>query len=435
MANNSSSTGGWKQSVEALRHRDFALFWTGAVLSNIGSWMQNAAVPFVIYELTKSTALVGVASFLGFGPTVFLGPLAGSLADRYSRRTILIVCQVVLMALAVALFVVWVSGVRSVVPLILLIAASGLVTGFNIPAWNSFIPDIVPRESIVSAVILNSTQFNASRAVGPALAGVVLGVFGPGVAFLANAVSFGAVIVALVMTRPRQVRRDDSGTGAWAGFVESVRYVQARPVMVWCVVGVLIAGSLGMPLMQLMPAFATDVFHVEEAAYGLLLGALGLGSVVATPLYGHWSATVRASRLVFWGLVGYGASLVAFANSPNYGVAMVMVLLCGVGYLVSVTTFNSTLQLLVEDSMRGRVMALHIMALTVSLPLGALIQGALADQVPIEYVTTGAGLLMIGVACVLAASSVLRHFDDPHGTVSRALEAEALEETAGAVPA
>ncbi len=432
MATNRS--GGWRQSFEALRHRDFAIFWTGAVVSNIGSWMQNAAVPFVIYELTKSTALVGVASFLGFAPTVFLGPWAGSMADRYSRRTILIVCQGILMVLALALFVVWASGVRSIAPLIVLIALSGMVTGFNIPAWNSFIPDIVPRESLVSAVLLNSTQFNASRAVGPALAGVVLAAFGPGVAFLVNAVSFAAVLVALAVVTPRPFRRSASTDGALTQFVQSVRYVRARPVMVWCVVGVFIVGALGMPLMSLMPAFATDVFLVDAGAYGLLLGALGFGAVIGTPFFGHLSATVRASRLVMWGMVGYGASLVAFANAPGFGVALAMALLCGVGYLVAVTTFNSTLQLLVEDVMRGRVMALHIMALTVSLPLGSLIQGAIAEEVPVQDVTTGAGVLMIGLALLMAGVGVLRHFDEPSASINVEIEAEALEESAEAMP-
>lgn len=401
-----------RQSFRALHHRDFRLFWTGALVSNIGSWMQNAAVPYVVYDLTGSTTLVGVTAFLQMFPVVIVGPWSGPLADRVDRRRLLLVTQTAMAVLASGLWASWSAGIESVPLLMAIITASGVVAGVNIPAWQAFVPSLVPRDDLLNAVALNSAQFNAGRAIGPAMAGAVLVTLGPSWAFFLNALSFGAVLVALWWIRRPPVERRAASGGSLRQFAEGVRYVRASPEILACMLLVLAVAGLGQPVVQLLPVFADDVFSVGGGAYGVLAGAIGAGATVAAPLLGLIEGW-RRSRLLAGSIIGYGALLVGFAQSPVYVLAVGVIALAGMAFLAVVSTLQTTVQLLVDESLRGRVMAVYVMAFTAAYPIGSLVQGWLADHVGARATTTGAGLALVVLSVSLAATPWFDRFDRP----------------------
>jgi MFS family permease len=402
---------GLRVAVRALKHRDFALFWSSALISSVGTWVQNTTVPFVVYDLTGSKSLIGITAFLNMFPTVLVGPLAGSLADRYPRRKLLLVTQAVQALVAIALWIVWLAGGDSVPALLVLVTFAAAANGLNIPAWQAYVTELVPRRDLLNAITLNSAQFNAARAIGPALAGVVLATLGAAWGFFLNAVSFGAVIVALGLMRTVDVRRDRPEGNVRQQFAEGWRYVRASREILLCMGLVVLVAGLGMPVAQLMPVYAADVFDVGKQGYGLLASALGIGGIIATPIIGGWGSVVRRSRLVVAGMVVYGAVLVGFAQASGMAMAVVFIGIAGACFLAVISTLNTTVQLLVDERLRGRIMAIYIMAFTAAYPIGSLLQGAIADHVGAPATTTGAALMLLVVTIWVRTTSAFEHLD------------------------
>lgn len=402
---------GLRVAVRALKHRDFALFWSSALVSSIGTWVQNTTVPFVVYDLTGSKSLLGITAFLNMFPTVLVGPLAGSLADRFPRRKLLIVTQTAQAAVAAALWLVWLLGGDSVPMLMFLVSVSALCSGLNIPAWQSYVTELVPRRDLLNAITLNSAQFNAARAIGPAIAGIVLATLGPAWGFFLNAVSFGAVIIALLLMRTVDVVRERPEGNVRQQFAEGWAYVRQKREIVLCISLVVLVAGLGMPVAQLMPVYAADVFHVGKQGYGLLASALGIGGIVATPIIGGWGSVVRKSRLVVVAMLLYALALLGFAHAPGIVVAAGCIGVAGACFLAVISTLNTTVQLLVDERLRGRTMAIYVMAFTAAYPIGALVQGWVADQVGVQATTTGAAAVLLVLTVWVRSTSVFEHLD------------------------
>ncbi|MDZ7732070.1 MAG: MFS transporter [Acidimicrobiia bacterium] len=288
-----------RDAADALRYRNFRLFWSGAIVSNTGQWMQRVTVPFVLFQLTGSTTWIGIATFMQFIPVVVMGPIGGSIADRFPRRSVLLVTQSVMALLALALWATWVGGVANRFVLIGLVFLMGTNFGINGPAWQSFVSELVPRPVLLNAVTLNSTQFNGARALGPALAGIVIATGGPGWVFLLNGLSFAAVLAALALIDIRRPRRTDAGPARpFREFGDALRHAARFPGILAAFVLVAALGFLGGPVVQLLPAFAEDVFGVGDVAYGLLGAALGAGAVLGAPLVAGRGSGMARSRLV-----------------------------------------------------------------------------------------------------------------------------------------
>lgn len=396
---------GLRQAVVAFRYRNFRLFWIGALLSSTGTWVQWITVPFVVLELTGSATWVGFTGFVQLLPGVLVGPLAGSIADRFHRRSVLLLTQTFMGVNALALWLVWVSGVRSVGVIVGLVAVGGVLSGLNIPSWQAFVSELVPREILLNAVTLNSTQFNAARAFGPALGGLVLGVFGPGAAFLVNALSFVAVLVALAAVRVPRLPRAADHSSVLRQFADALRYVRARRGIAACFFIVVALGALGGPLFQLLAVFAERVFEVGDVAYGLLGAALGIGAVLSAPVIAGPGTGLARSRLTTIATMTYGSALVVFALAPGYGLAFVALLVCGGAYLAIASTLNTTIQLQVDEQMRGKVLAAYLMFLTLAMPVGALVQGVLAEAIGARATVAGAGVLFVAVTLYLAVGT------------------------------
>lgn len=403
---------GLRDAARAFHHRNFALFWTGAVLSNTGSWVQNVTVPFVVFKLTGSAGWLGVAGFAQLFPAWLMGPAGGVVADRFPRRSVLLVTQTMMALLALVEAAVWAAGVRNAVVIVAIVALSGVVAGLNIASWQAFVSELVPREDLLNAVTLNSAQFNASRAFGPALGGIVLATLGVTWAFLINAISFLAVLGALALISvPVIVEKAQGKPRILAEFRNTIRYTKTKPGIVTCIIVVIALGLFGSPVFTLLVVFADDVYGVGRGLYGLLGAALGFGAILGTPVVAGWGSGLLRSRLMSGALVVYGASLMAFALSPTYWWGVLALLVAGAGYLAVASTLNTTLQLLVDEHMRGKVIALYLMGLTGTVPLGNLIQGWLTEVIGPRTTVTLSGAAFLAVVAWLATSRRLRLMD------------------------
>ena len=387
----------FRSATVALGYRDFRLFWTGALISNIGTWMQNVTVPYVLYQLTHSAAWVGLAAFVQFLPAVALGPIAGSFADRFRRRVLIMWTQLAAGLLALALWGAWVGHLRSPGIFLIIIGLGGLVQGLTIPSWQAFVTELVPREHLLNAITVNSAQFNGARAIGPAIAGAVLGRFGPSWAFLFNALSYAAVIGALALMRVRAPAKGKTRARVRSEFVEGLRYAQRHTGILVAIILVALVALLAMPVIQLAPVLAKRVYHVGAASYGLMTAAYGAGAVFGAVLVGIVGERLRRSQIVLGAIALYVVGLIGIGLVPDFYAGLGFLALSGVAFLAAVASLNTAVQLIVSEDVRGRVLALYAMAFTGAYPIGALIQGWVADAL-------GAPATLILAALVLAAA-------------------------------
>jgi MFS family permease len=382
-------------AFESLRHRDFALFWTAAVISNTGSWMQQVTVPFVIFDLTGSTTWLAISAAVSFLPPFFVGPLAGAIADRYPRRTVLLVTQTVQMAAAFALWGIWISGRATLASILGALFVSAMASGINITSWQAFVPSLVPEESLVNAVRLNSIQFTVARAIGPAIAGLILSRFGAGTTFLVNAVTFLFVIAALLAVQPRPAPQRASKASVRQDFGEGLRYLRGHPGARQCVMTVAVVAVLPMAIVQLTPAIAENQFGAGDTGYGLLVSAFGVGSIVAS--FGvavHADRFVR-SRLTLVSLLAAAGGAALLAAATPLVVGLVAMFVIGTGQTVVSITQNTTVQLQVQDRYRGRVIAVYLMMLFIGVPIGTLLLGGISDATGIRGASAATAVLLL----------------------------------------
>lgn len=408
---------GLRHGMRALRHRNYRLFFVGALASNSGNWLQNLTVPFVLFELTGQALWVGLAGFAQFIPAFLLGPVGGTLADRVDRRLLLLASQLALAVTAMVLWGTWAAGFRSPYLVLGLTALTGIFSGFMIPSWQAFVPSLVPKEDLASAITLNSTQFNASRAVGPALAGVLLATAGPGAAFLLNGVSFLAVIAVLWVVRPLPSdRKPAPAQGLIAGFRSALGYMRRRTGILVSVLCAVLVAFFGNPIAQFTVVFADQVYGAGPRVVGVLAAAIGTGAVLVAPLLSSWDNKVPRSAAVRIGLPCYAIAVIGFGLAPNWPLGLLALLFVGAGFLAVIATTNTAVQLIVADEMRGRVMSARVMSFTLAFPLGSLAQGYLADVIGPQVTVVGSGVLLLVFALYLASKpsilATLDHADD-----------------------
>ena len=414
----------------AFRSGEFTTFFSAGLISNIGTWMQIVTVPYVIDQLTHSTALVGVAAFCTYFPATIVSPLAGSLADRYDRRAVLLWSQAVMALMAAALWALWSTGTATVALILLCVVIGALGNGLTTSAWQSYVPQLVPRPALLSAVRLNSMQLTGARAVGPALGGLVLATLGPSYAFGLNAISFLVVIGALFLLTPRPPGHVEHH-GVMRHFREGLRYTRRRQVFVVPVVLVFFVGMFGVGLVQLLEPFARHVLDVGAGVYGLLTAGYGVGAVVGSFVMVVYADSFRRSRLAAIGLVGMAAGAVALGLSPVWGVAMGALFVMGFAQVFCTVSCNTALQLNVDEPFRGRVSSLFLMSFFAAAPLGALVGGVIGEAVGLRPTLVGAaavlGVLTVwsfvhwrGLHALDEAAPVLDERFEPHAPASGA---------------
>jgi MFS family permease len=416
-----------------MHQRDFSLFFSAALLSNTGTWMQTITVPFVLDELTHSTVWVGVGAFCTFFPSTVVGPLAGSLADRYSRRTVLLCSQVVMMLSAFALWGVWISGIATPPLIVGCVVVGAIGAGITIAAWQAFVPQLVPPEAMISAVRLNGMQFTGARAFGPALAGLVLAQFGPGTAFLANALSFLLVIGALLLIAARPVAAGEAHGSVLAHFREGIRYVRKRDVLVVSVLGALLSSLLGVSMIQLAEPFTRQVLHEGAGKYGLLVAAYGAGAIVGSIFTVARGDAFRRSTLTIVGFAIFIAGELTFGLAPAYAVALLGLFGIGLAQVLAMVSCQTAVQVNVDENYRGRVLSIYVMCFFAGTPVGALVGGIVAEGIGLRATIVGsATLLAIAVGLALLRYRGFRVLDESRLGFDQTIEPAGSPPTRGA---
>ena len=366
-------------SLGALRHRDFALFWTAAAISNGGGWMQMVAVPALLFDMTGSSTWLGLASMASLLPAVFLTPYAGVLADRMSRRSILLITQTVQMLCAFGLWTFYLTD--SIRPgLIVGIGfIGGIATGFQTAAWQSFVPLLVPADELLDAVKLNSVQFTLARAIGPGLAGAVVSTLGTGAAILINAITYLLVIGALFISNPRQ-----SIIPASSGRVSEVlrdgrRFVWHNRPLRLAVFLAFVTSLCGQALQHVAPAIANRIYDRPSTDNAGLLVALGLGALASSVISVAVGDRLRRSTRVIVALVLFAASTALIPITSSYTVGLIAYFIGGLAHLQSAVALNTLIQGTVPDHLRGRTMSFYVLGILAGIPLGAFTLGRLGD--------------------------------------------------------
>ncbi|HEY3095469.1 MAG TPA: MFS transporter [Acidimicrobiia bacterium] len=411
------------RSLRALAFHDFRVFWSGAIGSSIGNNMQLAALLWVVAVSTRSATKVTLVAFITVVPLLLLGPLGGALADRFPRRRLLLVTQTLLMVQAFVLWGLWEAGLAPYWVLLVLSLIGGVLIALNVPAWQSIVPELVPRSFLQNAVTLNSVQFNVARAAGPMLAGLLIAWVGAGICFLINALSFVLVLIALLLITSADTAPgppDGDRLGVFAGFKESVRYLRNEPGLQVAIGTHAAFALLAAPVVQLIPVLSVDVLHVGSEAYGLLLGSFGVGAVAIAFVIGSLDERVLPSRLLGGGLALTVVSVAGLGLAPGLAVGVLFMLAFGASYVTVVAIDHSTIQALSDDHIRGRITSLWLMTFGTGFPIGTILMGVIADLVGVRAVLVGAGALVALVLLGVTVRGLLPHIDKSSPITARA---------------
>jgi len=380
----------------ALAVPNFRLYFAGQAVSLVGTWMQVVAQSWLVLQLTGSGALLGLVAAAQFLPVLLLGPYGGLVADRAGKRRLLLVTQSALGLLALVLGLLTVTHVVRLWMVFVIAAALGTVNSVDQPARQTFIPEMVGRDRVQNAISLNSVLTNASRAVGPAVAGVLIATAGIGVCFLANAASFAAVLVALARIRTDALRPAPP-TGRERGQLrQGLRYVRGTPALLVPLLMMALVGTLAYEFQVALPLLARVSLHGGASTYGLLTAAMGVGAVVGGLAV---AGLARTGLLPFTAAAaGFGIAILAAALVPSLVGELAVLAVVGFFSTAFMATGNTTLQLTADPRFRGRVMALWSVTFSGSTPIGGPIVGVVADGFGPRY-----GLGLGAVACVAAS--------------------------------
>lgn len=405
------------RGVTAFQHRNYRLFFWGQLISLVGTWMQQVAQAWLVLQLTGDPIWLGIVAAAQFLPVMVLGLFAGVAADTLPKRRVLIGTQVSMMILASVLALLVITGVVQVWMIVGLAFLLGIANAVDMPVRQSFAIELVGREDVGNAVALNSAMFNGARVVGPAAAGLAIGAFGVAAAFVINALSFLAVIVGLRLIDERnlqvggRIARPTSARAVVQNLAEGLSYVRGTRVVLLAVVVVGTVATVGMNFGVLIPAFAQHELQSDATGYGFLMAASGVGSLLA------------AMRLVFGGRprpirLGIGALIlgvasVALAASRIFPVSLALMVIIGFGSILMAATANTTIQLVVPDHLRGRVMSVYTTVFSASIPIGGLAMGAVAFGFGTSVAIALGGVMSVAVGLGALAWGRQRGFTIP----------------------
>jgi MFS family permease len=366
--------------LRALRHRDFRLFWSGQLVSLIGTWMQSVGQSWLVLELTNSPFRLGMIGALQFGPILLFSFLSGAISDRVRKRRMLIGTQTALMLQAFTLSALVWSGHVQFWHVAVLAALYGLANTLDMPARQSFIAHLVPRGDLMNAIALNSAVFNGARVVGPAAAGLLVARYGTAAAFLFNGLSFLAVIAALAAIRTQGAPRPPSGLGMGAEIAEGVRYALGTP-RIALVFGLLLSVSLFVVNMSvLVPLIARNVLNQGAHGFGLLMASLGVGAVMGALTVAGLAVGRPPLGFVVGPAIAAALLLVGLSFVHHFGLAAAVLMALGFAQIVFMTSCNTTVQLTVPDELRGRIMGLYALVFAGMTPIGSLLMGTIAER-------------------------------------------------------
>jgi MFS family permease len=368
------------QAFPAFRSRNFRLYFIGQIVSMVGTWLQMVAQGWLVLEMTGSAFWVGVTAATSTIPTLFLSLIGGVIVDRYSRKTILLWTQSLSMALAFILGTFTLTGTVTIPVILVLAFLLGCVGAVATPAIQAFLSEMVDRSQLHSAVALNSSIFNASRVIGPAIAGLMISWIGTGGAFIANGLSYVAVILALLAITTAGTPPSVVNENPMKAIRDGVAYTWRHPLLRTIVLFVAVVSIFGWSFMAMLPVVAKQTFGLGASGMGTLFSAFGMGSLAATFVVSMMSGKIRASAMVVTGIMTFTLALLAFTFTTNVPLGLGFLFISGLGMLSAFATMTATVQRLVEDRYRGRVMSIYLMVLMGLMPLGNLQVGFLSEH-------------------------------------------------------
>lgn len=385
-------------AFRALRIRNFKLFFTGQIISLLGTWIQNIALGWLIYRLTGSAFWLGIVGFAGQIPALFLTPFAGVFADRLNRRKVLIAVQVIPMLLAFTMATLVLTENIKVWHIVMLASINGMVMAFDTPFRHAFLLEMVgDRELLQNAIALNSTLINSARFIGPMIGGFLIAFLGEGYCFLINGVSFFAVIIALLNMKIDAVKQNKEHGSILRELGDGLQYAFNYKPIRFLLLLVITTSFFGLPFQVFLPVFAKEVLGGDAQMLGLLTGSIGAGALTGAFYLASRSGVAGLPKLILFTAMVFGVGLMGFSLSTSSLLSLALLYVTGFGMIVQFASTNTLLQTIVDDSKRGRVMAFYGMSFLGITPLGSLLLGSVTDYLGVPYT-----LLISGSICLLA---------------------------------
>jgi len=389
--------------LAALRHRNYRLFWTGQLISLTGTWMHQAAQGWLVFKLTDSPFFLGLAGMAASAPILLFTLAGGVIADRLPKKNIILLSNTVVMFLALILAILVAAGVVNVWHVLILSFFIGSVNAFEIPARQAFIIELVGKEDLLNGIALNSSAFHAARMIGPAVAGLIMGAFGLAPCFFINAVSFIAIVIALLKMRFVAEEVNPAGKpGMTKSFIEGVKYIMHKPDISALLIAAGIVSFFGFPYISFLPVYARDVLNTGATGLGILMGCAGAGAFTGAVGLAIKGDTARKGMVMAVAGILFSSALLVFSLSTAVWLSYAMLFLVGLGAINQIATANSLLQLTVPHELRGRVMSSFTTMFLGMSPLGNFAVGSLAHYIGTQHaLMTSAGLCLAGTVIVL----------------------------------
>jgi MFS family permease len=387
--------------TRALQHRNFRLFFGGQSISLVGTWITRVATSWLVYRLTGSELLLGVAGFAGQIPTLIITPFAGVLVDRHDRRRILLWTQAGSLVQSALLAVLTFTDIITVKQIIWLQVVQGVINSFDTPARQAFVSEMVEdRRDLPNAIALNSSMVNGTRIIGPSIGGLLIAAFGEGWCFATDAISYVAVIASIVAMRVRPRAHQEA---AEMHLLEELhhgwKYVFHSIPIRSALLLVAIVSTAGTPYTVLMPAIAAQVLHGGPNTLGLLMTGTGVGALTGALYLAQRESVVGLGRIIMWASAVFGIGLVVFSLTTSLWPAFLVLAVAGCGFMIQLAATNTILQTIVEERLRGRVMSFYTMAFFGTVPIGSLLGGIMADH----YGATRT-VLVSGIICLAGSA-------------------------------
>jgi len=383
----------------ALRSRNYRLFFSGQGVSLIGTWITRIATSWLVYRLTGSELLLGVVGFCGQIPTLILAPFTGVLVDRWDRHRILVWTQVLSMLQSLALAVLALAGIITVAEILVLQVAQGIINSFDTPARQAYVVEMIEdRTDLPNAIALNSSMVNASRIVGPSIGGILIAAFGEGWCFMLDAISYLAVIASLLMMTVVRAEREPRTTRAIEELRTGWEYVtRSHPIRIALLMLALVS-IMGMPYTVLMPVIASAVLHGGAHTLGFLMTATGVGALLGALYLASRSSVLGLGRVIAMATATFGVGLCIFGLSHLLWLSLAILPIVGAGFMIQMASTNTVIQTIVDEKLRGRVMAFYTMAFLGTAPIGSLLAGVVAARIGASNTIIAGGVLCIAAS-------------------------------------
>ncbi len=394
----------------AFRHRNYRLYWFGNMISFTGTWMQNVAKSWLVLSVTNSPFFVGLDSAMNWLPVWLVSLPAGVLADRFSKRNLMLITQSVLAFFALLLAILTWTKAITIYQILAISFLAGIFVALNAPVAQTLVPELVNRKDVLNAIALNSSMFNLARMVGPAIAGSLLSFSGPAPVFAINAASFLAIILALALIRLDKPVNNVQHEPILTQLITGLRYVRSHPDIRLLILLIGIFSSFGIVYIPLLPVIARDVLGQGARGYGLMMTSLGAGAVTGGLTLATLSRTRYRGRILLAGTLTLGLLLIVFSFCRSYRFALILLVLVGFCQTSIASLTNTLVQTLAPDYIRGRVMSIFSLFFNGMFPLGSLIGGAIAQRWGTCPALLVAGIVVLTtLALVMLIRPQLRH--------------------------